>query len=162
MDFNINAMKKRKKYTPPKSSINEAKEPMVAYQLPLLSALISMSYGDIQEMRLPGQSLIEIQQQTLLSAQDIAGIVGVSKSKYYELVQMEDLGSKNIDALADFATLWQKGLDAFDEDDSLLNEWLETRNQNLGNIKPTELLSSRIGRRELEKAFYRIEYSTYG
>ena len=97
-----------------------------------------------------------------MSAQAIAGVVGVSKSKYYELAQLKDLGFKNIDALADFATLWQKGIEAFDGDKDLLNEWLEMRNENLGNIKPIELLSSRIGRRDLEKAFLRIEYSTYG
>ena len=155
-------MKKEKKYTPLDPSKNKAKEPMVAFQAPLMSALTHMSYHDIHEMRLSGRSLVDIQKQTSLSAQDIAGVVGVSKSKYYELVQMDDLSSKNIDALADFATLWQKGIDAFDGDDSLLYEWMETRNENLGNIKPVELLSSRVGRRALEKAYNRIEYSTYG
>lgn len=155
-------MKKEKKYAPLNPGKNKAKEPMVAFQAPLMSALTRMSYRDIHEMRLSGQSLVDVQKHTSLSAQDIAGVVGVSKSKYYELVQMDDLSSKNIDALADFATLWQKGIDAFDGDDSLLYEWMETRNENLGNIKPVELLSSRVGRRALEKAFYRIEFSTYG
>ena len=155
-------MKKEKKYTPQNVAKTKAKEPMVAFQAPLMSALTRMSYRDIHEMRLSGQSLVDVQKQTSLSAEDIAGIVGVSKSKYYELVQMEDLSSKNIDALADFATFWQKGIDAFDGDDSLLYEWMQVRNDNLGNIKPVELLSSRVGRRELEKAFHRIEFSTYG
>ncbi len=154
-------MKKVKKYSRLVSGKNKAKEPMVAYQIPL-SALSSLSYQDIHATRLSGQTLVDIQNQTSLSAQYIAGIVGVSKSKYYELVQMDDLSIKNIDALADFATLWQKGIDAFDGDDSLLSEWMEIRNENLGNIKPVELLSSRLGRRALENAFYRIEFSTYG
>jgi len=64
--------------------------------------------------------------------------------------------------LVDFATLWKKGLVAFDNDDTMLSEWITSRNSNLGNIKPVELLSTRVGRRELEKAFNRIEYSTYG
>ena len=155
-------MKKEKINTPLIPGKNKAKEPMVAYQSPLMSALTRMSFRDIHEMRLSGQSLIDVQKQTSLSAQDIAGIVGVSKSKFYELVQMDDLSSKNIDAIADFATLWQKGIDAFDGDDSLLYEWMGSRNENLGDIKPVELLSSRVGRRALEKAFNRIEYSTYG
>ena len=154
-------MKKVKRYTRLGSVKNKTKEPMVAYQVPL-STLTSMSYRDIHATRLSGQTLIDIKNQTLLSAQNIAGIIGVSKSKFYELVQMKDLSSKNIDALADFATLWQKGIDAFDGDNSLLSEWMESRNENLGDIKPVELLSSRVGRRELEKAFNRIEYSTYG
>ena len=155
-------MKNEKQYNPTNSGHSEAKEPMIAYQAPLMNALTYMSYRDIHEMRLSGQSLVDIQNQTSLSAQDLAGILGVSKSKYYELIQLDDLGSKDIDALADFATLWQKGLEAFDDEESLLNEWLGMRNENLGNIKPVDLLSSRVGRRALEKAFYRIEFSTYG
>lgn len=154
-------MAKKKTYSTPQKA-TKAKEPMVAYRAPLLSVLNGLSYNDLDTMHLPGSSLVEIQQQTALSAQTIASIVGVSKSKFYDLVRLDDLGAKNIDALADFAALWQKGLDAFDDDIELLNEWLETRNLNLGSIRPIELLSTRMGRRELEKAFLRIEYSTYG
>lgn len=154
-------MKKRKKYSTKKES-SKVKEPMVLGSVSLLSALYNMSFHEVSDIHLSGEKLLEVQEQTSLGAQDLAGIVGVSKSKYYELLQMDDIGPKNIDALADFAALWQKGVDAFDDETGLLNEWLETRNINLGNIKPVELLSSRVGRRELEKAFLRIEYSTYG
>ncbi len=140
-------------------------EPLVPY-LPMiatpLNRLQNMSMQDIAYSNFSGETLVDIQKQTSLSPNAIAGVVGVSKSKYYDLVKLKHLDAKNIDALADFATLWQKGIDAFDGDKGLLNEWLEMRNENLGNIKPIELLSSRIGRRDLEKAFLRIEYSTYG
>jgi uncharacterized protein (DUF2384 family) len=154
-------MKKRKKYSAKEKS-SKVKEPLVLSSLPLLSVLYNMSFHEVSDAHLSGEKLLEVQEQTSLGAQELAGIVGVSKSKYYELLQMDDIGPKNIDALADFAALWQKGVGAFDDDTALLNEWLETRNINLGNIKPRELLSSRVGRRELEKAFFRIEYSTYG
>lgn len=147
------------------SDIEKLEEPMVSYEATMslpLSMLTDMSVRDIEKARLSGNVLSDIQKQTSLSANAIAGIVGVSKSKYYDMIRLKDLGFKNIDALADFAALWQKGMDAFDGNKSLLNEWLEMRNQNLGNIKPIELLSSRIGRRELENAFLRIEYSIYG
>ncbi len=121
-----------------------------------------MSYIEVSDARLPGKKLQEVQEQTSLSAQDMAGIMGVSKSKYYELLQLATLSEKAVVALADFAALWQKGLDAFDGEVELLNEWLARRNTNLGNVRPKELLSSRLGRRELEKAFLRIEHSTYG
>jgi len=140
----------------------DVNEPKGAYGVPLLGLLYGLNFTDINSTQLSGQSLVELQKQTSLSAQYIAGVVGVSKSKYYELVQLPNIGTKNIDALADFAMLWQKGLAAFDEDKELLNEWLFSRNTNLGSIQPIELLSSRLGRRELEKAFNRIEYSTYG
>jgi len=151
---------------PAKYSTNKkeprVKEPMVLGRMPLLSILYDMSFVDVTSSKFAGKKLLEVQEQTSLKAQELAGVLGVSKSKYYELLQMENIGSKNLDALADFATLWLKGVEAFDNNIELLNEWLETRNINLGNIKPLELLSSRVGRRELEKAFLRIEYSTYG
>lgn len=154
-------VKKSKRYSA-KNVKKEVKEPFRAYQAPLLSALISMSYNDISEAHLSGQSLVDIQNQTSLSVQNLASIIGVSKSKYYDLIGSDDLGVKNIDALVDFATLWQTGLNAFDGDAALLKEWLDSRNTNLGEIRPIELLSTRVGRRTLEKALLRIEYSTYG
>jgi len=60
------------------------------------------------------------------------------------------------------AYLWEKGMEAFDENHEHLIEWLNTKNEGLGNIKPIGLLGSRTGRSELEKAFFRIEYSVYG
>ncbi len=154
-------MKKKKKYSS-KSKKKEVREPLKGYQASLLSVLIGMSYMDISEAHLSGESLVAIQNQTSLSAQNLASIIGVSKSKYYCLIGSDDLGAKNIDALVDFATLWQTGLNAFDGDGALLTEWLDTRNTNLGEIKPIELISTRIGRRTLEKALLRIEYSIYG
>lgn len=154
-------MKKHKKYSL-KNKLSQVKEPEASLNPSLLSMLNEMSFIDIGQVRVPGKSLFEIQRQTSLSAENIAGIVGVSKSKYYELLQLDDIGSKNIDALADFATLWNKGMIAFEDDVNLLNEWLKSRNESLGNVRPIELLTSRLGRRELEKAFLRVEYSVYG
>jgi len=154
-------MKKTKTYSV-KVKPSKVNEPSISYNPLLLTSLNGMSFMDIDRLQVSGKSLVDIQEQTSLSAENIAGIVGVSKSKYYELLQLDDIGGKNIDALADFATLWDKGIKAFDDDLGLLKEWLESRNENLGNVRPIELLSSRLGRRELEKAFLRIEHSVYG
>jgi hypothetical protein len=154
-------MKNPKKYKSSKK-ISKVEEPMIAGCIPFLTTLNRMSFDELEKARFSGDKLIEVQEETSLEAQDVAGILGVSMSKYYKLLRLDDIGYKSIDALADFATLWQKGIDAFDDNSALLNEWLETRNVNLGHFKPIELLSSRVGRRALEKAFLRIEYSTYG
>ncbi len=153
-------MAKKVKYSS-KTGTPRAEEPMVA-GFSLLANLGGMSFTELSEAHFPGKKLQQIQGQTSLSPVDMAGIIGVSKSKYYELLQLDDIGEKAIDAVADFAALWQKGLDAFDGEANLLKEWLTRRNTNLGNLKPKELLFSRVGRRELEKALQRIEYSTYG
>jgi len=151
-------LKHTKKEENPPALLNE---PMVAFGVST-TVFASMSMQDIAHSQLSGEALLDMQKQTSLSPQALAGVVGVSKSKYYDLIKLDRLGSKHIDALADFATLWRKGLEAFDGSKEMLNEWLEIRNENLGQIKPIEYLSSRIGRRELEKAFLRIEHSTYG
>jgi uncharacterized protein (DUF2384 family) len=154
-------MKSSKKYQSSKKT-SKVEEPLMAPCIPFLTKLNQMSFDELERAHIPGEKLNEIQEETSLEAQDVAGILGVSMSKYYKLLRLDDIGYKSIDALADFATLWQKGIDAFDDNSALLNEWLETRNVNLGHFKPIELLSSRVGRRALEKAFLRIEYSTYG
>ena len=155
-------MKKTKKYTSKNTESNKANEPMIAYGQSYYALLINMSVHDIAGTNLSGEVILQLQKHTNLSPVVMAGILGVSKSRYYELVASPTLDSKIIDALVDFTVLWKDGIDAFDGDALLLQEWLLIRNQNLGNIKPVDLLTTRVGRRELEKAFLRIEYSVYG
>ncbi len=145
-----------------KSEQTKVNEPMIGYGVSLLGMLYGLNVNSIPQTKIAGQSLVELQAQTSLTAQEMSLIVGVSKSKYYELLQKPDIGAKHVDALVDFAVLWNKGLAAFDNDQALLHEWLHTRNTNLGGLKPIALLGTRVGRRELEKAFNRITYSTYG
>ncbi|MBV6645328.1 MAG: DUF2384 domain-containing protein [Cyclobacteriaceae bacterium] len=157
-------MEKNKEYkTLDKSTA--AEEPFVPYSVPIsmpLAALATMKPQEISKTHLEGEALQQIQKETSLSAQILSEVLGVGKSKYYDLLKAKDLDSKSVDALADLAALWQKGVEAFDEKPHLLQEWLNTRNKNLGGIYPLELFSTRIGRRELEKAFMRVEYSLYG
>lgn len=141
-----------------------AQEPEATYLSPMnsVSFFSSLSAYDMADIEMPGNALSVIQEQTDLPAQLIAEVVGISKSKYYDLLQQDHLDIKIIDALADFSVLWQQGLEAFDNERSFLLEWLHTRNENLGGILPISLMGSRTGRRALEKAFLRIEYSVYG
>lgn len=151
-------------YTSKSGKAPKLDEPVVGYMATAmpLHFLADMSPQDLGKAQISGDVLTGLQEETSLSAQAIADAVGVSKSKYYELIKQDRLSLKNLDALADFATLWQKGIEAFDDDQAILSEWMQTRNTNLGGIKPIELVSSRMGRRELEKAFSRIEHGLYG
>lgn len=122
---------------------------------------LHISYNSVDSGSFSGNTLDKLLKETGLPVQALAGVLSVSKSKYYDLSKMDQLDTRSVDALADFAILWQKGLEAFDGEQELLREWLSIKNVGLGNVRPMELLSSRLGRRELEKAFARIEYSTY-
>jgi len=168
LENNIAIMEKKRivKYTVVENVIPSlAKEPTdapVQYTQSYIDSLANMSPFDISNSAISGFALEDIQEELHLSASIVGDILGISKSKYYELLKSDDIGTRNIDALADFANIWKKGLEAFDGNQKLLNEWMELKNRNLGMVKPIDLLSSRIGRRELEKAFQRIEYSLYG
>jgi uncharacterized protein (DUF2384 family) len=137
-------------------------EPWLAYGAFGLSLLANYTPRDLDNAKLPGQAIVHVQEQTHLAPQELATALGISKTKYYDLLQQPELDARTIDTLADFSIHWQKGLDAFEGDQTMLLEWLNTRNENLGGIHPITLLSSRLGRRELEKAFLRIEHSTFG
>lgn len=154
--------KKLKKYSISSQEPTMAGDPSVHYTNSYIQSIADLSPFDLSNYILSGDSLEELQEELNLSAANIGDILGISKSKYYDLLKSDDIGAKNVDALADFANVWKKGLEAFDGDQKSLNEWMETKNRSLGMCKPIELLSSRVGRRELEKAFQRIEYSLYG
>ncbi|TRX60878.1 DUF2384 domain-containing protein [Fulvivirga sp. M361] len=152
-----------KKYKTPQS-VSKASEPPVPYTSAIAPStyLHKVSSYNLNKAQLPGKALLALQEETSLPPGIFADILGISKSKYYDLVKMNNLDTKNIDALADFIALWNKGVEAFDGDKSLLKQWMSTPNENLGGIAPISLLASRLGRRELERAFLRIEHSIYG
>lgn len=136
-------------------------EPAVLYGSPLV-LLAGLQPTEIAEMELSGESLAHIAEETGLQPQDMADLLGIGKSKYYDLLKLSQLDVRTIDALADFAQLWKLGLEAFDGDKAHLQAWLDRPNENLGGMPPLSLLGSRVGRRLLEKALLRIEYSLYG
>jgi len=70
-------MKKRGNYSSKKDK-KEAKDPVVHYQQPIMNFLLGMSYDDLSRTKLPGNSLGKIQEQTSLSATDLAKVMGVS------------------------------------------------------------------------------------
>ncbi|MEM6642038.1 MAG: antitoxin Xre/MbcA/ParS toxin-binding domain-containing protein [Bacteroidota bacterium] len=142
---------------------NKLAEPIVPY-LARTSTMIDLSMvaaKDLESKKYNGKLLNRVQEETGLSLQDLASILGASKSKFYEMLKNQRLDVKSVDALADLASLWNHGLKALNDKSTLIN-WLQTPNPNLGGIKPHELLFTRVGRRELTDAFNRIEFSIYG
>jgi putative toxin-antitoxin system antitoxin component (TIGR02293 family) len=155
-------MKKENSAYPKKAVSDKAAEPAISYdQAPGMTMLSQLSPHQIFLQQLEGNLLVKVQEETSLSAQELAAVMGISKTKYYDM-QKETLDPRSIDTLADFAQLWKLGMEAFDGQLAQLQEWFHTRNKNLGNVKPITLLATRLGRRALEKAFQRIEYGLYG
>ncbi|MEQ8238547.1 MAG: hypothetical protein RIA69_05000 [Cyclobacteriaceae bacterium] len=143
---------------------NKVEEPFATYGMSssITAIYANFSVEEISKAPMTGATLSKIQENTSLSAQTLTAALEISKSKYYDMLQSDKLDFKTKDALVDLAYLWEKGMEAFDDNQDNLIEWLNAKNDNLGGIKPVVLFGSRTGRRELEKAFLRIEYSIYG
>lgn len=141
----------------------KAEEPAVAYyDFPTIERLSELSAIDAHTHAYAGDIIEQLSKETGISLQVLANILGISKSKIYELTKLKQLDENTIDALADFSCLWKVGLEAFDGNLNNYKLWLDTINPNLGQQKPIVFFQSRLGRRSLEKAFQRIEYSLYG
>lgn len=141
----------------------KAEEPAIAYHdFPTIERLSELSAIDASAYSYSGEIIEHLSQETGISLLVLANIIGISKSKIYDLAKLKQLDEKTIDALADFACLWKVGLEAFDGNLERYKIWLDTLNPNLGQHKPIVFFQSRLGRRSLEKAFQRIEYGLYG
>ncbi len=124
--------------------------------------LVKSTAMELRDMSVVGSFLELLQKATEIRAEVMADIIGVSKSTYYRLLKDDTLDSHAVDAVASFTKLWHYGLLVFDKDVVSFKAWLHTQNENLGGIKPLDLMQSENGRREAEKALDRIEYSVYG
>ena len=124
--------------------------------------LIFTNAQQLLNLHIKGRFIEQLQEFSQLSADELADIIGISRSKYYRLIKEAQLGIESIDSLSTFLKLWNKGVIAFDGNDANFREWLHSNNHSLGGIRPIELLKTETGRREIERAIDRIEYSVYG
>lgn len=127
-----------------------------------LDELANIPSYHIPDSQYNGMIVKELQEEIYLSREDMEKVMGVKKSGYYSILGKPVLDPDQVDTLSNFARVWQKGLNTFDFDIDAFNEFLHTKNRNLGGIVPITLINSESGRRELSDAFDRIEYSIYG
>ena len=107
------------------------------------------------------QALRALQQRLRFSNKEISAVLGVSESTLARREQSNkaltlDEGEKTIQLSAVLA----KGLEVFEDEDDF-HHWLSTRNVALGGIRPLELLSSAIGREQVQEILGRIQYGIY-
>lgn len=88
-------------------------------------------------------------------------VLGTSQASLYREYKKEDIGIHFKDNLVNLLRIFEKGVQAFENEDDFRN-WLTSRVENLGNQRPVDLLFLESGRREVEQAIDRIEYGVYG
>jgi len=146
-----------------KKSSKSVEEPVVSYDYSKeLIPFVVINPSDIPSKHIPGSKVRLMQDAVGLESDDMAKILRIGRSTYFNVLKKKRLDPEYIDVLSSVAKLWQKGLGAFDNDLDDLQEFFRSKNINLGNIKPIQLLFTESGRRELSNAFDRIEYGLYG
>ncbi len=127
-----------------------------------LNELAKITSHQLPDVRYNGMIVKELQEEIYLPRENMEKVMGVKKSGYYSILGKALLDPDQVDTLSNFARVWLKGLNTFDFDAASFNEFLHTKNRNLGGVLPITLIHSESGRRELSDAFDRIEYSIYG
>ena len=88
-------------------------------------------------------------------------ILPISKAGLYRQYKKEDIDLPLKDNLVGITQLLNRGTAAFESREDF-QDWLASRIENMGNCRPLDSLSLQTGRREVEQALERIEYSVYG
>jgi len=123
----------------------------------------NISSVDVLKLEFSAENINYFIHETGLSKDSLAAVLGISRSKLYNILKDgESLEPKYKPTFVMTIKLWEKGITAFDGDKHAFETWMKVQNTNLGGICPFELLSNEPGRRELEKALDRIEFSVYG
>ncbi len=123
----------------------------------------NVSSIEVSKLDFSAENINNFLQATRLTKDSLATVLGISRSKLYNILKDgESLEPKYKPTFVMTIKLWEKGIAAFDGNKQSFETWLQMPNTNLGGLVPFELLSNEPGRRELEKALDRIEFSVYG
>ena len=117
---------------------------------------------EVGSSQLTGDIISDFQEETGLETGLMMKALGMKKSYFYAIRQGGSLKDREKDALIAISQILEKGKGVFDGSEEDLQSFLHTPNENLGNIRPVELLETEIGRKELNKALDRIDYGIYG
>ena len=121
-----------------------------------------LSYEGYGEIEVPGSIIRFLPDITNLSVSDLAGLLEMSTSSYYRKIRSGLLEMDSVDKMSSLLKIYQKGIEAFEDNRDDFEEWLNTQIPNLGNKKPIELLKTENGRLAVLDAIDRVEHNVYG
>ncbi len=121
-----------------------------------------LGYEGVGELKIPGSFLSVMPKITNLPVTDVAQLLDISKSTYYRVKEEDILEMETVDKLSSVLRIYQRGLEAFEDDKEDFEDWLNTKIPSLGNKEPLELLKTENGRLAVRDAIDRIEHSVYG
>ena len=121
-----------------------------------------LSYEGYGEIEVPGSIMRFLPDITNLSVNDLTGLLEMSTSSYYRKIRTGLLEMNSVDKMSSLLKIYQKGIEAFEDNRGDFEEWLNTQIPNLGNKKPIELLKTENGRLSVLDSIDRIEHNVYG
>ena len=121
-----------------------------------------LSYEGVGELKIPGSFLSAMPKITNLPVTDIAELLDISKSTYYRAKEGHILEMETVDKLSSVLKIYQRGLEAFEDDKEDFENWLNTKIPSLASRKPLDLLKTENGRLAVMDAIDRIEHSVFG
>lgn len=127
-----------------------------------LNKFCNLNFTTLFDAKIPGYYIRNLREEIEFERSFMSQILGIKRTAYFNVLKRKSLDVSQVDVLSNFAKVYRQGLEAFENDADDLEMFLNRENQNLGNIKPKELLFTESGRRALSKAFDRIKYGSYG
>jgi putative toxin-antitoxin system antitoxin component (TIGR02293 family) len=121
------------------------------------------SYVDLIKISregLPVLALTRLMQYLEISPAELRWLMDMSQSTYQRRMKSKLLTTAESERLVQLYQLIQKGLEIFEDKEDFL-DWLKSRNQALGDVKPMELLRSQLGMHEVSELLGRIEHGIY-
>ncbi len=109
---------------------------------------------------LPVRALTQLMQYLEISSAELRWLMDMSQSTFQRRKSSKLLKATESERLVQLYQLIYKGLEIFEDKDDFL-DWLKSRNQALGDIKPMELLRSQLGMHEVSELLGRIEHGIY-
>lgn len=121
-----------------------------------------LSYDGYGEIEIPGSIIQFLPDITNLSVSNLADLLEMSTSSYYRKIRTGLLEMNSVDKMSSLLKIYQKGIEAFENNREDFEEWLNTQIPSLGHIKPIELLKTENGRLTVLDAIDRVEHNVYG
>jgi putative toxin-antitoxin system antitoxin component (TIGR02293 family) len=106
---------------------------------------------------LPFQALVRLQENTLLSARDIADLVAIPPRTLNRRKTEGRLDPEESDRLVRVARVYAKALALFEGDGAAARTWFNAPVRALGNERPIRLARTDPGSREVEALIDRLE-----
>jgi putative toxin-antitoxin system antitoxin component (TIGR02293 family) len=126
---------------------------------------IAGSLSPIQKMRLSKEGvdkkyLEKIKINSGLDYQKLAKLLAINRATLINKKDEEKFTATQSERIIAFETLYQMGLEVFQDKDKL-NRWLNEPNRALGGEIPYDIMDNQFGREEVENVLGRIQWGVF-